>query len=77
MRGRPPKYFSEEERQDARRKSSQKYSAKQAKMLDDALKRVEELETELELLRGSNGGNREQSESGSDIPDSGSDIGGA
>jgi hypothetical protein len=54
MRGRPPKYFTEKEHQEARRQASQKYRARQAKMLQDALERIEELEIELDLLRARN-----------------------
>jgi acyl-CoA reductase-like NAD-dependent aldehyde dehydrogenase len=70
MRGRPPKYFTAAERQEARRKASQKYRAKQVKRLADALERIKKLKAELELLRGLNGTRGSESESGSDIPDS-------
>jgi hypothetical protein len=51
MRGRPPKYTTPEERAEARRQASRTYRAKKNKELKDALKRVKDLEKELELLR--------------------------
>jgi hypothetical protein len=77
MRGRPPIYSTPEERKEARRKASQKYRAKQLRRLEDALLKIKKLQAELDLLKGINGTGGSESESGSDIPDSGSDDGGA
>jgi hypothetical protein len=59
MRGRPPKYTTPEERADARREASRTYRAKKNQALNDALKRVKDLEKEVEVLKQLN-------ESGSD-----------
>jgi hypothetical protein len=89
MRGRPPIYSTPEERKEARRKASQKYRAKQALKLEEALEKIEVLEYECDVLRRRNGGGMHyrgdvgtqsenpDSDSGSDIPDSASDNGGA
>jgi hypothetical protein len=49
--GRPPKYLTVEDKIEARRKASRVYRAKKNKAFKEALDRIEELETELELLR--------------------------
>jgi hypothetical protein len=54
MRGRKPKYTTDEERAEARRQASQRYRDKRAAELDDAKQRIAELEAELELLRKAN-----------------------
>jgi hypothetical protein len=51
MRGRPPKYLTVEEKQEARRQASRVYRAKKNKAFKAALDRIEELEAEVELLR--------------------------
>lgn len=52
MRGRKPKYATEEERNEARRLASQRYRDKRASQLDEAKKRIAELEAEIRLLKG-------------------------
>jgi hypothetical protein len=56
MRGRKPKYTTDEERADARRQASQRYRERRAQELDDAKQKIAELEAELELLRKVNDG---------------------
>jgi hypothetical protein len=63
MRGRKPKYTTDEERAEARRQASQRYRDKRAAELDEAKLRIEELEAELELLRKSN-----DAQSGDELP---------
>jgi hypothetical protein len=62
IRGRPPLYQTDEERAQARRESSRNYRKRKADALAKALKRIEELEVELELYKEANGIKRTESD---------------